>query len=68
MSDALEQAGPLTLYDYGYLKGDYVMYPKWGAALATVSEWCNNRGYGEFGKPTKLGRKAMKQYEQAKAD
>jgi hypothetical protein len=54
----------LTKYDYGYLKGDEEMWPRWGAALGVVSEWCRNEGYGEFGAPTERGRKAMERYEQ----
>ena len=61
--DRLEAGGLLTKYDYGFLKGDEVMYPRWGAALAVVMEWCKNKGYGKFGEPTEAGLKAMEQYE-----
>lgn len=55
----------LTEYDYGFLKGDKEMWPRWGAGLAVTMEWCKNRGYGTFGDPTELGQKAMKEYEEA---
>jgi hypothetical protein len=53
----------LTEYDYAYLKGDKEVFPEWGAALSVVMTYCRNHGYGEFGKPTKLGKKVMEEYE-----
>jgi len=53
-----------TEFDYGYLKGDTEMWPRWGAAMAVVMEYCNNLGLGEFGKPTEQGLKWMEEYEQ----
>lgn len=61
--DMLEADGPLTEYDYGFLKGDKLMWPQWGAALNVTMEWCYNKGYGDFGQPTEQGLKAMKEYE-----
>lgn len=64
-SDHLEEDGELTIYDYKYLKGDEDYWPRWGAAFSTVHEWCKNKNYGEFGKPTEKGLKAMREYEYA---
>jgi hypothetical protein len=57
----------INKYEYGFLKGDKKMWPEWGAAYAAVSEFCKNFGYGEFGEPTKLGKKVMEQYELRRA-
>jgi len=62
-NDKIDNYSKLTEFDYAYLKGDKVMYPSWGAALAVVSDWCRNMGYGHFGEPTPAGEKAMKEYE-----
>lgn len=53
----------LNKFEYGFLQGDYEMWPRWGAALAVVMEFCQGRGYGSFGKPTDAGRRAMDEYE-----
>lgn len=55
--------GKITMYEYGYLNGDTVMWPGWGAAFGQVMEYCRNAGLGEFGKPTEKGRAAMRTYE-----
>lgn len=52
----------INKYEYGYLKGDKVMWPSWGAALGVVANFCKNRGYGGFGDPTDLGREVMEEY------
>lgn len=54
----------INQYEYGYLKGDEVMWPGWGAAFAVTQEFCNGQGLGSFGKPTESGLKAMKDYEE----
>ncbi len=59
MNDPLEADGDLTVHDYEFLRGNKVYWPCWGAALAVTMEWCKNRGYGDFGKPTKRGVEAM---------
>ena len=66
--DYLENDNSLTEYDYGFLKGDKVMWPSWGAAFGITMEYCKNRGYGNFGEPTELGLKRMKEYEEACLD
>lgn len=53
----------LTSYDYGFLKGDEEMWPRWGAALGVVMEDCRRAGYGGFGDPTEPGKVAMEEYE-----
>ena len=57
--------GKLTEFDYGFLKGDKVMWPSWGAALGVVMEFCRRHGLGEFGEPTEYGLVAMKRYEES---
>lgn len=62
-ADPLEQDNGLTEHDYEFLAGNEVFWPRWGAALSVVSEWCRGKGYGDFGKPTERGRVAMAAYE-----
>lgn len=62
MNDPLEANGPLNVHDYEFLKGNEVYWPSWGAGFATVQEWCRNKGYGDFGKPTKRGIEAMETF------
>lgn len=66
MSDKLEEYSELTIHDYEYLKGNTVYWPRWGAALSVVSEWCRKHGYGLFGEPTEAGKAAMKEYDERK--
>ena len=61
--DQLDADTGLTECDYAFLKGDEEVFPCWGAALGVVYEYCRNQGYGDFGKPTEKGLKAMKFYE-----
>lgn len=53
----------LTIHDYEFLKGNTEYWPSWGAGFAVVYEYCKNCGYGNFGKPTKRGKKAMEEFE-----
>lgn len=62
--DHLESDGPLTEYDYEYLRGNTAFWPSWGAALAVTMEWCSNHRYGSFGEPTERGKAAMRHFEQ----
>lgn len=68
LSDHLEADGPLTLYDYEFLKGNTVFWKVPGAALNVVYEWCKNRGYGAFGAPSDTGRARMKEFEMMHKD
>ena len=63
MSRTFNEYSRLTEHDYKFLQGDDVYWPGWGAALGVCQEWCRNSGYGEFGKPTDLGKEAMLDYE-----
>lgn len=65
MASLDDVGGKLTEYDYEFLKGNEVFWPTWGAALGVTLEFCRNSGYGNFGKPTEKGRKAMEEYEAA---
>ena len=65
--DPLEQDSPLTEYDYEFLKGNEVFWPAWGAAFGVVAEWCRNKGYGDFSRPTEKGKKAILKYEEEEA-
>lgn len=53
----------ITGLEYSYLQGCKKAWPSWGAAFAAVMEYCNDKGLGEFGAPTKLGEQAMHDYE-----
>lgn len=58
--DVLEASGPLTEQDYKYLKGEKTdNIIQWDTIVA---EWCRNQGYGEFGRPTESGKKAIVEY------
>jgi len=57
------QGNEITQFEYGFLNGDKVMWPSWGAALGVVMEYCHDAGLGEFGKPTDKGREAMRDFE-----
>jgi hypothetical protein len=59
----LENAGHLTEYDYEFLAGNVKLWDAISAAYNHVSEWCQNKGYGTFGKPTERGKAAMALYE-----
>lgn len=59
------ETGGLTEFDYKFLKGDEKFFPGWGAAIAVVSEYCKNMGYGHFGRPSDLGKRQMDMYEKA---
>ncbi len=52
----------LTQFDYEYLTGTWVGAR--GAAFNVVSEDCRSVGYGDYGKPTKTGERAIGQYEE----
>lgn len=65
VADPLESDGYLTEFDYEFLAGNKVFWPTWGAALASVFEWCRSKGYGNFGAPTERGRAAMSSFEAA---
>lgn len=62
-SDHLEGSGPLTIHDYKFLQGDEKYWDVRGAAYNVVAEWCGNRGYGSFNKPTESGKAAMNRFE-----
>lgn len=64
MTKALDKAPGFTAYDYGFLKGDTEMWPRWGAAMSVVMEYCKNLGLGNFGEPTELGVKVMREYDE----
>jgi hypothetical protein len=64
MEITMSSASSINKFEYGYLKGDKVMWPGWGAAFGVVMEFCESRGYGGFGTPTERGLKAMEEYEQ----
>lgn len=55
----------INKYEYGYLKGDKIMWDKWGAAFTVVAKFCRSRGYGSFDMPTQLGKQMMEEYERA---
>lgn len=61
--DPLEADSTLTIHDYYFLKGDTGYWPGWGAAFGVVADWCKGHGYGDFGKPTERGKKAIEAYE-----
>ena len=65
MSNNLDDFRKLTEFDYAFLKADKEVFPHWGAALSICQEWCRNGGYGEWGKPTEAGKRAMARYEEA---
>lgn len=51
----------MTQFEYDYLSGVWDG-PK-GAAFNAVDEFCGDLGYGDFGKPTKLGERQMELYD-----
>lgn len=63
MSPLDVRGGPLTEHDYAFLQGDDSFWPCWGAAMSVVMEFCQESGYGSYGKPTERGKKAMEAYE-----
>lgn len=62
INDLLEGSGPLTKWDFEFLKGNEPFWDIKGAAYNVVSEWCRNHGFGNFGEPTELGKKMMLLY------
>lgn len=53
-----------TIHEYEFLKGNEEYWPSWGAAFAAVTDFCQEFGWGGFGRPTERGKKAMEVYEQ----
>lgn len=52
----------LTKYEYHYLLGDEDFWDIKGAGLVAVSEFCTYYGWGDYGKPTERGKRAMEDY------
>jgi len=52
----------LTEGDIKFLLGDEEYWTSLGAALTVTDEFCRNSGYGEFGKPTEKGKRAITEY------
>lgn len=49
--------------EYEYLKGNAEYWKAWGAVMGVAMEYCQEGGFGDFGKPTASGLKMIEIYE-----